>query len=111
PSDVGSLKLSATAARREVKAKSQKLTANSGERSELMESRTTVTIARRMGSGGSYVGRVIAERLGLRYVDREVLHRAAETLGVEEEALEANRERVSTFWERFLGSLSFGPPE
>jgi cytidylate kinase len=76
-----------------------------------MESRTTVTIARRMGSGGSYVGRRIAERLGLRYVDREVLHRAAETLGVEKEALEANHERVATFWERFLGSLSFGPPE
>src|ERR1051325_4885458 len=76
-----------------------------------MESRTTVTIARRMGSGGSYVGRVIAERLGLRYVYREVLHRAAETLGVEEAALEATRERVSTFWERFLGALSFGPPE
>jgi cytidylate kinase len=64
-----------------------------------------------MGSGGSYVGRRIAERLGLRYVDREVLHRAAETLGVEKEALEANHERVATFWERFLGSLSFGPPE
>jgi cytidylate kinase len=76
-----------------------------------MEPRTTVTIARRMGSGGSYVGQVIAERLSLRYVDREVLHRAAETLGVEEEALEANRERVASFWERFLGSLSFGPPE
>ena len=76
-----------------------------------MESRTTVTIARRMGSGGSYVGRVIAERLGLRYVDREVLRRAAETLGVEESALERTRERVSSFWERFFGSLSFGPPE
>ena len=73
--------------------------------------RTTVTIARRMGSGGAYVGRVIAERLGLRYVDREVLHRAAETLGVEASALEQSRERVSTFWERFFGSLSFGPPE
>ena len=76
-----------------------------------MESRTTVTIARRMGSGGSYVGRVIAERLGLRYVDREVLRRAAETLGVEEAALERSRERVSTFWERFFGSLSLGPPD
>lgn len=76
-----------------------------------MESRTTVTIARRMGSGGTYLGRVIAERLGLRYVDREVLRRAAETLGVEEATLERTRERVSTFWERFFGSLSFGPPE
>lgn len=76
-----------------------------------MVERTTVTIARRMGSGGAYVGRVIAERLGLRYVDREVLHLAAETLGVEASALEPDRERVSTFWERFFGSLSFGAPE
>jgi cytidylate kinase len=70
-----------------------------------------VTIARRMGSGGTYVGRVIAERLGLRYVDREVLQLAAERLGVECSALEPNRERVAGFWEKFLGSLSFGPPE
>ena len=76
-----------------------------------MESRTTVTIARRMGSGGAYVGRVIAERLNLRYVDREVLQLAAERLGVEASALEPNRERVAGFWERFFGSLSFGPPE
>jgi cytidylate kinase len=76
-----------------------------------MESRTTVTIARRMGSGGTYIGRHIAERLGLRYVDREVLQLAAERLGVECSALEPNRERVAGFWERFLGSLSFGPPE
>jgi len=76
-----------------------------------MESRTTVTIARRMGSGGTYVGRVISERLKLRYVDREVLQLAAERLGVEASALEPNRERVAGFWERFFGSLSFGPPE
>ncbi|MFL6336471.1 MAG: AAA family ATPase [Pyrinomonadaceae bacterium] len=76
-----------------------------------MDSRTTVTIARRMGSGGTYIGRHIAERLGLRYVDREVLQIAAERLGVECSALETNRERVAGFWERFLGSLSFGPPE
>lgn len=76
-----------------------------------MDSRTTVTIARRMGSGGTYVGRYIAERLGLRYVDREVLHLAAETLGVEASALEHSRERVSTFWEKFFGGLALGAPE
>jgi cytidylate kinase len=76
-----------------------------------MVERTTVTIARRMGSGGAYVGRVIAERLGLRYVDREVLQLAAERLGVECSALEPNRERVTSLWEKFFGSLSFGPPE
>lgn len=76
-----------------------------------MGERTTVTIARRMGSGGAYVGRRIAERVGLRYVDREVLSLAAERLGVERSALEPNCERVSGFWEKFFGSLSFGPPE
>jgi cytidylate kinase len=76
-----------------------------------MGERTTVTIARRMGSGGTYLGRVIAEGLGLRYVDREVLRVAADRLGVEESAIEQNRERVAGFWERFFGSLSFGPPE
>ena len=76
-----------------------------------MAERKTVTIARRMGSGGTYIGRRIAEQLGLRYVDREVLQLAAERLGVECSALEPNRERVAGFWERFLGSLSFGPPE
>jgi len=76
-----------------------------------MEFRTTVTIARRMGSGGTYIGRYISERLGLRYVDREVLQLAAERLGLECSALEPNRERVAGFWEKFLGSLSFGPPE
>jgi hypothetical protein len=40
-----------------------------------------------------------------------VLQIAAEQLGVECDALEPNRERVAGFWERFLGSLSFGPPE
>lgn len=76
-----------------------------------MKARTTVTIARKMGSGGAYVGQAIAQRLGLKYIDREVLHLCAESLGVEESALEQSRERVSSFWERLFGGLTFGPPE
>jgi cytidylate kinase len=76
-----------------------------------MGSQTTVTIARRMGSGGAYVGRLLAERLGLKYVDREVLHLAAQVLGVEASSLEPSRERLSTFWERLFGGLSFGAPD
>ena len=76
-----------------------------------MKAQTTVTIARRMGSGGSYVGQGIAQRLGLRYIDREVLHLCAESLGVDASSLEPNCERVSSFWERLFGGLTFGPPE
>jgi len=40
----------------------------------------TVALSRQRGSGGSYVGRLVAERLGLRFVDREMLRHACEYL-------------------------------
>jgi cytidylate kinase len=73
--------------------------------------KTTITISRQMGSGGSYLGQLIAKRLGLRYVDREVLHLAAEEFGCDEETIAARSERVTSFWERVLGSLSLGAPD
>ena len=47
----------------------------------------TVTIARLMGSGGSYVGRLVARRLGFKYIDREILYEAARRLGTDEKFL------------------------
>jgi len=73
--------------------------------------KTTITISRQMGAGGSYIGQVIARRLGLKYIDREVLHLAAEEFGCDEETIAARSERVTSFWERVLGGLSFGAPE
>jgi len=73
--------------------------------------KTTITISRQMGSGGSYIGQVIAKRLGLKYVDREVLHLAAKEFGCDEETIAARSERVTSFWERVLGGLSFGAPD
>ncbi len=76
-----------------------------------MDTRTTITIARQMGCGGAYVGQIIAAHFGLKYVDREVLRLAAQALGVAESTVEANCERVSTFWERIFGGLTFGAPD
>ena len=73
--------------------------------------KTTITISRQMGSGGSYIGQVIAKRLGLKYVDREVLHLAAKEFGYDEETIVARSERVTSFWERVLSGLSFGGPD
>src|SRR5690349_15747298 len=70
--------------------------------------KTTITISRQMGAGGSYVGQVIARRLGLKYIDREVLHLAAQEFGCDEETIAARSERVTSFWERVLGGLSLG---
>ncbi|MFL6213881.1 MAG: AAA family ATPase [Blastocatellia bacterium] len=71
----------------------------------------TVTIARQMGSGGSYIGRLIADQLGLRYIDREVLHRAAEALGLAADEVAAREERVSPLFERLFGVFGFGQPD
>src|SRR2546430_1253159 len=76
-----------------------------------IEQRTTITISRQVGSGGTYVGQIIARRLGLRYVDREVLHLAAQSLGVEDAAVEASTEKLTSFWERLFGGITVLPPE
>ncbi|HMF55180.1 MAG TPA: cytidylate kinase-like family protein [Pyrinomonadaceae bacterium] len=73
--------------------------------------RTTITISRQLGSGGSYVGQLIARKLNLKYVDREVLQLAAKEFGCDERTVAARAERVSSFWERILGGLTFGAPE
>ena len=72
--------------------------------------KTTITITRQMGSAGSYLGILIAERLGIRYIDREVLHLAAEELGVEPTELHDRAERLSSFWQKALRGFTFGSP-
>lgn len=73
--------------------------------------KTTITISRQMGAGGSYIGQVIATHLGFKYVDREVLHLAAEEFGCDDEAVASRAERISSFWEKILGGLTFGAPD
>lgn len=65
--------------------------------------KTTITISRQMGTGGSYIGQVMATHLGFKYVDREVLHLAAEEFGCDDQAIASRAERVSSFWEKVLG--------
>ena len=70
-----------------------------------------VTIARAMGSGGSFVGKRLATRLGCRYLDREVLVEAARRLRRDPEALETFDERHLSFWERTRMAYAFGVPD
>jgi len=73
--------------------------------------KTTITISRQMGAGGSYIGQIIAKQLGLKYVDREVLRLAAEEFGCDQETIEARAERIQSFWQRILGGLTLGGPD
>jgi cytidylate kinase len=70
-----------------------------------------LTISRQFASGGSYIGQAVAQRLGLRYTDRDILARAAEESGIGEAELAASEERASGFWARTFRQYSLGVPE
>jgi cytidylate kinase len=76
-----------------------------------------VAISRQQGSGGSYIGRAVAERLGFRYFDRELLRAAAEFLREHEQSSQPGRPRADSWFDRLasyftVGSLDTGyvPP-
>jgi cytidylate kinase len=73
--------------------------------------RRRITIARQMGSGGSYIAQLLAKRLGLKYIDREILALAAQHYGLDELHVEARAEKLSSFWEKNFRGLAFGPIE
>ncbi len=60
-----------------------------------------VTIAHETGSGGPEIGTALAERLGYRYVDREMIVEAARQYGVVEEKLTQLDETKPSLLERF----------
>jgi CMP/dCMP kinase len=68
----------------------------------------TITISRQMGSGGSYIGRLVARRLGSRYLDKEILYEAARRLGTDERFLADRDQKSSGFLENFLRTLPYG---
>ncbi len=68
----------------------------------------TITISRETGSGGSYIGRLVARQLGFKYIDREVLYEAARRLGTDEKFLAHRDQKSSGFLDNFLRTLSYG---
>lgn len=73
--------------------------------------RAAITVARQMGSGGSHIGRLLAERLGYTYVDREILSRAAQALGAAETEISNREERLQSTWGKALEAMAIGSPE
>jgi cytidylate kinase len=70
-----------------------------------------ITIAREYGSGGSEIGRRVAERLGWEFVDREIIERVAALGKIDPNWAEEADERCGAWWERVLGGFRHGGPE
>ena len=54
-----------------------------------------ITIGREYGSGGREIGRIVAQKLGVPFYDKEVLTRAAQESGLCEELFERHDEKAS----------------
>ena len=76
---------------------------------------TIITISRQLGSNGSIIATEVAKRLSLRYLDREILHRAAAIVGFPDQTMIAkleSREHRLGVLQQISDSLSSisGPP-
>jgi cytidylate kinase len=72
--------------------------------------RRVVCISHATGSGGNEIGRLVAQRLGFRYVDEELVARAAAMGGVEAGEI-ADEERRKSRLARVLDEVALGGAE
>jgi cytidylate kinase len=63
-----------------------------------------IGISHTIGAGGEEIGRSVAEQLGFRFVDEEIITGAAEKAGIEPDAV-ADAEKRRGFLERFVDTL------
>ncbi len=63
------------------------------EEDNAINSGIVITIAREYGSGGRYIGKLVAERLGLKLYDKEFIEKMAEDTGLSEEYIADNEEK------------------
>ena len=56
--------------------------------------KTVLTISRQFGSGGRLIGKMLAEKLGIPFYDKEIIDRAAKISGFASEFIEDNEQRM-----------------
>lgn len=54
---------------------------------------TIITISREYGSGGRYVGRLVADKLGIKLYDKDLIIKLSEETGLSEEYIESNEQK------------------
>ena len=61
--------------------------------SKVVKEHVVITISREYGSGGRYVGRLVAEKLGLKLYDKEFIQRLSEKTGLSSEYIEKEEQK------------------
>lgn len=58
-----------------------------------LDKHIVITVSREYGSGGRYVGRLIANKLGIKLYDKDFIEKVAEETGLSEEYIEDNEQK------------------
>ena len=69
---------------------------------------SVISISRSLAAGGEQIGRIVAESLGLRYADEEIVARAADRAGVSPEVVE-RAEQTPGLVTRIIESMASAP--
>ena len=70
-----------------------------------------ITLSRQFGAGGAPIGRALAKRFGVPFLDREIVASAAERAGIPEVEAEGYDERMPGLWQRLAAALATSAPE
>jgi CMP/dCMP kinase len=70
-----------------------------------------ITISRQLGSGGAYTGQRLATRLGIAYIDREIVQQTAQRLNISKNTLLSRDERVTPTWRSLLKPSVYSTPQ
>jgi CMP/dCMP kinase len=70
-----------------------------------------ITVSRQIGSGGAYIGQRLATRLGISYIDREIVQQTAQRLNISKNTLLSRDERVTTLWRSLLKPSVYSTPQ
>lgn len=66
---------------------------NDDTKNNISNKHIVVTISREYGSGGRYVGKLVAKKLGIKLYDKEFITRLASDTGMSEEYIEKNEQK------------------
>ncbi len=61
----------------------------------VLKEHTVITISREYGSGGRYIARLIADKLGIKFYDKDFITRLAKETGLSESYIEENEQKRS----------------
>ncbi len=76
------------------KNKNKDITLSNNEKAkETLKDKITITISREYGSGGRYIGQLVADKLGIKLYDKEFVEKLAVETGLSEEYIENNEQK------------------